>query len=421
MSHIQSTRSQINPTEMLLAKNLENFKTNIDALTDLMVNSESNFNENPMKKFTFRLTGVPPDQAIKSIDIEIARKTVKGLKMEVQAEYELNPILNIHLVLNGEVLSDNIPLAKLRLRPKDTLTVIASQAAAGSEFNNRRAMLEKYIKDGTSEQELIKIYGNEIILKSEYRDLFGVETYEKVVYSIFEDLIENGLKTIKGWDQLTSNVVHLIKSIRQVIPALALETRRGVIQGYCLIRYGVSYDQLLMQTSRYTGITYTDALKLADKVNQMFKNSINDVRQLLGIVESHIWSDAGSHKDNVIWMKFGNHKEYVNSEGLQTEGKGFVHIIQEHLDDFRNVFGKGSASKIVSFIFNTITATEGAYTYMKSGQIAFKVFSQKTGRYEYLLIGLDPDGSIHSAYPADDTNRIKISRTLRNKYNKFFL
>jgi hypothetical protein len=38
-----------------------------------MVNSESDFNENPMKKFTFRLTGVPPDQAIKSIDTEIAR------------------------------------------------------------------------------------------------------------------------------------------------------------------------------------------------------------------------------------------------------------------------------------------------------------------------------------------------------------
>jgi hypothetical protein len=374
-----------------------------------------------MKTFEFRLTGVPPDQAIKSIDTEIARKTVKSLKLEVQEEYELNPILNIHLVLNGEVLSDNTPLAKLRLRPKDTLTVIASQAAAGTEFNNRRTMLEGYIRDGKSEQELIKIYGNEIILKSEYRDLFGVDTYEKVAYSIFKDVIEYALKTIKGWDQLTASVVHLVRSIRQVFPTLATETRRGVIQGYCLIRYGIAYDQILMQRSRYTGIPYTDALELVDKVNQMFPNRISDIKQLLGIVESHIWSDVGSHKDNVIWMKFGKHEEFINLEGLQTKGEGFVHIIQEHLDHFKKVFGKATAPKIIDFIFDTITSTDGAYTYMKPGQIAFRVYSQKTGRYEYLLLGLDQDGSIHSAYPADEVNRQIVSRTLRNKYNRFFL
>ncbi|MHA1518616.1 MAG: ubiquitin-like protein [Promethearchaeota archaeon] len=79
-------------------------------------------------KIRFRLTGVPPDQAIKLIDVDQS-KTVGEIKKTVQKEYKLNPILAIQFIFKGKVLADDIKFSKIGLNPKaDIVTVMATQA-----------------------------------------------------------------------------------------------------------------------------------------------------------------------------------------------------------------------------------------------------------------------------------------------------
>ena len=76
----------------------------------------------------FRLTGVPPDQAIRLIDIDTSA-TVAEIKKDVQKAYKLNPILAIQFIFKGKVIPDNIKFSKMGLNPKsDVITVMATQA-----------------------------------------------------------------------------------------------------------------------------------------------------------------------------------------------------------------------------------------------------------------------------------------------------
>ena len=84
-----------------------------------------------MKKITeyrFRLTGVPPDQAIKIIELDL-NQSVGEIKKSVQREYKLNPILAIQFIFKGKVLPDNIKFGGIGIHPqKDVITVMATQA-----------------------------------------------------------------------------------------------------------------------------------------------------------------------------------------------------------------------------------------------------------------------------------------------------
>lgn len=81
-----------------------------------------------MVQYRFRLTGVPPDTAIKLIEVD-PNQTIAEIKKTVQREYKLNPILAIQFIFKGKVLPDNLKFAKLGVHPKkDVLTVMATQA-----------------------------------------------------------------------------------------------------------------------------------------------------------------------------------------------------------------------------------------------------------------------------------------------------
>jgi hypothetical protein len=81
-----------------------------------------------MPQFRFRLTGVPPDQAIKMIEID-PNLSISDIKKNVQKEYKLNPILAIQFIFKGKVLPDNLKFAKVGIHPKkDVITVMATQA-----------------------------------------------------------------------------------------------------------------------------------------------------------------------------------------------------------------------------------------------------------------------------------------------------
>jgi hypothetical protein len=81
-----------------------------------------------MAQYRFRLTGVPPDQAIKLIEIDPS-KTVGEIKKVVQKGYKLNPILDIQFIFKGKVLDPEKKFSKIGINPKtDVVTVMATQA-----------------------------------------------------------------------------------------------------------------------------------------------------------------------------------------------------------------------------------------------------------------------------------------------------
>ncbi|TFG00620.1 MAG: hypothetical protein EU541_01755 [Promethearchaeota archaeon] len=81
-----------------------------------------------MVNYRFRLTGVPPEQAIKMIELD-PNKTIQEVKKNVQQEYKLNPILAIQFIFKGKVLPDTMQFSKVGIHPKkDVITVMATQA-----------------------------------------------------------------------------------------------------------------------------------------------------------------------------------------------------------------------------------------------------------------------------------------------------
>lgn len=80
-----------------------------------------------MESVQFRLTGVPPAEAIKVIDYE-DDAYVSDVKSEVQEAYGLNPIVAIQFIYKGKVLPDDEKMSVFDLNQDDVVTVMATQA-----------------------------------------------------------------------------------------------------------------------------------------------------------------------------------------------------------------------------------------------------------------------------------------------------
>ncbi|MEJ2250408.1 MAG: ubiquitin-like protein [Candidatus Lokiarchaeota archaeon] len=81
-----------------------------------------------MVDYRFRLTGIPPEQAIKHIEID-PNNPVFQIKRAVQREYKINPILAIQFIYKGKVIPDQLSFSKVGVHPKkDVITVMATQA-----------------------------------------------------------------------------------------------------------------------------------------------------------------------------------------------------------------------------------------------------------------------------------------------------
>ncbi len=82
-------------------------------------------------KYRFKLTGVPPDQAIKLVELD-PNNSIAKIKKIVQKEYKLNPILSIQFIFKGKVLPDQLKFAKIGIYPKkDEICVMSTQSGAG--------------------------------------------------------------------------------------------------------------------------------------------------------------------------------------------------------------------------------------------------------------------------------------------------
>ena len=75
-----------------------------------------------MTQYRFRLTGVPPDQAIKLVEVD-PNQSIAEIKKTVQREYKLNPILAIQFIFKGKVLPDQLKFAKIGIHPKKDVII----------------------------------------------------------------------------------------------------------------------------------------------------------------------------------------------------------------------------------------------------------------------------------------------------------
>lgn len=106
---------------------------NLDNLTELNFLSESNKNAEKSRQYRFRLVGVPPDQAIRLISINI-EQSVEDIKKAIKRKYKLNSIFAIQLIFKGKLLSENINLRKIGIHPeKDIITIMNLMGGGGNQ------------------------------------------------------------------------------------------------------------------------------------------------------------------------------------------------------------------------------------------------------------------------------------------------
>lgn len=87
-------------------------------------------------KYRFRLTGVPPNQALKLIKVN-SNLSIAEIKKSIQREYKLNPILGIQFIFKGKVLPDQLKFEKIGIHiKKDTITVMSTQGGGAKTLSN---------------------------------------------------------------------------------------------------------------------------------------------------------------------------------------------------------------------------------------------------------------------------------------------
>ena len=85
-----------------------------------------------MVNYRFRLLGVPPDQAVKTGDIDVNQNVAEAKKV-IRKLYKLNPILSLQFIHKGKVLPNNVRFASLGIMPqKDVITVMVSQVGGNN-------------------------------------------------------------------------------------------------------------------------------------------------------------------------------------------------------------------------------------------------------------------------------------------------
>ncbi len=76
-------------------------------------------------KITFRMLGLPHEQAFKTITIS-PNQTVEEIKRIILKEFQLNPLIDIQLLFRGKVLSELNNINDFKISPEeDTITVMA--------------------------------------------------------------------------------------------------------------------------------------------------------------------------------------------------------------------------------------------------------------------------------------------------------
>ena len=105
---------------------MKNIKNNIEQIY-LVGNDNELKRDYGELKYKFRLTGVPPNQAIQLVNVD-PNSSIAELKNFLIRAFRLNPILTIQLIFKGKILPDNIRLRKVGLHPnKDVITVMSTQ------------------------------------------------------------------------------------------------------------------------------------------------------------------------------------------------------------------------------------------------------------------------------------------------------
>ena len=73
----------------------------------------------------FRMLGMPPEHAIKSIEVNPNQKVAELLQV-IHEAYKINPLLKLQLLFKGKVLSEDLKFTHMDIFPEqDVITIMA--------------------------------------------------------------------------------------------------------------------------------------------------------------------------------------------------------------------------------------------------------------------------------------------------------
>jgi transcriptional regulator with XRE-family HTH domain/predicted transcriptional regulator len=133
-------------------------------------------------EYRFRLVGVPPETAIKSIMFDPFEKSIGEIKKQVQEIYGLNPILEIQFIHNGKVLPDHLTFSELGVHPQKDVITVMHTLAGGADRKGAASEFAEKVKEMVS--------NNKINLEIANR-LFAILTNKDNRWTHQKDLLNN--------------------------------------------------------------------------------------------------------------------------------------------------------------------------------------------------------------------------------------
>ncbi|MFX0070929.1 MAG: signal peptidase I, partial [Candidatus Hermodarchaeota archaeon] len=294
----------------------------------------------------------------------------------------------------------------------------------------RQMLLEQFIRDGLNKEELIEKYGGEKVLENDLEKYFGTKSYEQVIMEI---IIEAGLVN----EIYIEEIILQIKGRTTLIPHTNnLRNRyRPMINAYCQHKYGHNYDDILVKKNRIsalkgnTGLDQAWNLLAAHKAfngfSLTYQNRYYQRNRLLGAGEffkvvdknGNVVKDAaGNIKFDVMGLKLGEQK--YSTHYHPEKGNNYLHFSYRHWDtgigDFKRI-GLKNKKEINELIFTVIKSQTGVNIDYSThpNTIVYKFYSEKTGQYEYLAIGLHSnDKSIHTCFIVDQITTSRFYQTI---------
>ena len=152
--------------------------------------------------YRFRLTGAPPDQAIKSIQIN-PDQSIAAIKKKVQREYKLNTILAIQFIFKGKILPENLKFGKIGICPKkDIIIVMSTVSGAACDHDTELKLLENQLNNYLFKKS---VEADECQILNRLKNL--LELGQKILfnpkyYDFWERLITPGVSSISEEEEI---------------------------------------------------------------------------------------------------------------------------------------------------------------------------------------------------------------------------
>lgn len=154
-----------------------------------------------MISYRFRLTQVPPDVALKLIEID-PNQSIRKIKKKLADEYGLNPILDFFLIFQGKILPESLSLSKTGIDPRRDVITIHPYQSSIKEKDDGILKILNFIRENKRIPSKVDLVRNSVFNLDDaeyfYNLLWSLIEYESKEAHTIKSKAEQSIKKLKN-------------------------------------------------------------------------------------------------------------------------------------------------------------------------------------------------------------------------------